>query len=273
MMNKELLPETEFLFLGQVTDLQEFTDEYCDGNLETAKGAIEILIKKGKVVFNESSTRQENVLKSAAKEEVIKGIVEQFEEDEETIDKFQKAQKREDRGKYESIELPFATLTDAQATENFVKNKFFLETRIEIQGKQFILVVFDITDAEVNAIGRKFQLENLVDTSVGLVNKGVHGLAGAVDFAASKVLVPTFKVGATTGVAVTKTAVNTIAKTGSVLVSSIIRGSKQAKNELIADREILSAVDEIIQTKDSIMRGFGKLFNGSKATGSIKINK
>jgi len=272
-MNQELLLETKFLFLGQVTTLQEFADEYCDGEVNTAREAIKILIKKGKIEFTEKSSKQENVLMNVAKEEMLADIVNQFEEDDETKDKFTKDQKRENRSKYASIELPFATVTDAQATENYIKDKFYLQTEIKVVGRQYILIVYDITDAEVNAIGRKFQLENLIDGTVNLVNKGVGGVAGAVDFTASRVLVPTLKVGANAGVAVAKTAVNTVAKTGSMLLTSIIKGTKQAKKELSSDREVLSAVNELVETKDAIARQMNSLLNSTKTNSAIKINK
>ena len=273
MTRLEMTAETEFLFMRQNTSVQAFADEFCEGDVEHAKDAIQVLIRKGKVTFPTRTTKQEKMMMHVAKEEVVKEVVEQFEQDDLTVEKYKRDDKRENKHKYESIELPFPLLANAQETQKYVQEKFFLETRIEVDGKLFVLHVFNITDSEINAISRKYQLEGAIDSTVKFANKGVTGVADAVDFTASRILVPTFKVGANAGFSVVRTTASTLAKTSGVLVSGLIKGTKQAKKEITTDREVLTAVNELTMTKDSIVKGFNKMFSGVTANSSIKINR
>lgn len=243
-------------FCGQMFTLEQFANDFADGDIDKASRTIEVLISQGRANWVEHDPRaKEN---KALMKALVQQTIEEQADLHDHYDVLQREHKREQqragRLTYDEIELDFAHLGKAQEFQIYVANVLALETEIAIRGSKCVLKVFNCTDKELNAMSLKYKTENAINTVVGGVDKVATGATKAVDYTAKQVIAPTVQVGAKAGVSILKTLAVTSVKATGTIVSALAAGSKQCVQEIQTDPDVLRASRDLLGVKDSTMR-------------------
>ena len=249
--------ERKLNFCGQMYTVDKFVTEFCDGNAEQAETVINTLIKQGRAnwVEHDPKAKENKALLKALVQQTIEEQAEVHDTYDELQKEFKRNQKREGRLTYPKIELDFAHLGKAQEFQIYVANELRLESEIALRGNACVLVVFNPTDHEYNAMVRKYKAESAINTAVSGVDKVATTATKAVDYTATKIVAPTVQVGAKAGVSILKTLAVTSAKATGTIVSALATGTKQCVQEVKTDPDVLRASRDLLNTKDSIARG------------------
>lgn len=264
--------EAKLNFCGQMFTLEQFANEFAEGDINKASQTIEILIAQGRANWVEHDP------KARENKEFMRALVQQtIVEQADLHDQYDVLQREHEREKkragrltYPEIELDFAHLGKAQEFQLYVANVLALESEIAIRGSQCVLKVFNCTDKELNAMSLKYKTENAINSVVGGVDKVATGATKAVDYTAKQVIAPTVQVGAKAGVSILKTLAVTGVKATGTIVSALAAGTKQCVSEIQTDPDVLRASRDLLGVKDATMRA---VRSHSTATGNgIRIN-
>lgn len=249
--------EAKLNFCGQMYTLEKFALEFCDGDETQADKVIETLVKQGRANWVENDPKaKEN---KAFMKSLVQQTIEEQAELHDTYDELQKEFKRNNaragRLTYPKIELDFAHLGKAQEFQLYVANELRLESEIALRNSTCVLVIFEPTDKEYNAMVRKYKTENAINSAVGGVDKVATTATKAVDYTATKIVAPTVQVGAKAGVSILKTLTVTGVKATGTIISALAHGTKQCVQEIQTDPDVLRASRDLLNVKDSTMRG------------------
>ena len=272
MFKKELSAESVVQVKGNAYTVQQFANKYSDGNLEQAISLIEVLIKKGSAKTVEPGVAKENkAINNALTEETISALAVFIEQEEENAKDSKAEKKREGRLTYPEVEIEYPSHMEAiQAEERYIAELRLKNTEVKSKNGRHLLVVYDITDAEMNYINRTYTVDKVVQSSIGVVNTGVEKLTGAVDYTAKNVLTPITKVGAKGVGALFKTVTSTVARTGATVITATKEGVTKTAKELREDTEVIKASRDLIDTKDAIKRKVSNI-GGSGVNGGIRV--
>jgi len=250
--------EKKLNFCGQMYTFEKFTQEYCDGDFNQAEVVINTLIKQGRAnwVEYDKKAKENKALMKALIQQTIEEQADIHDQYDELQKEFARNQQREGRLTYPKIELDFAHLGKAQEFQLYVVNELRLESEIALRGTKCTLIVFEPTDKEYNAMVRKYKTESAINTAVTTVDKVASNTTDIVDYTATKIIAPTVQVGAKAGVSILKTLAVTSAKATGTIVSALAAGSKQCVKEIQTDPDVLRASRDLLNTKDSIAKGF-----------------
>lgn len=241
---------------GKVYTVQQFADKFSQGDLSVAELAISQLEAKGDIIWldlkDPTEEYERKIFESATKEQSLVMQANLHDTYNEQAKAFERQQKRENRAVYKGYFLLFPDLGKAQEFELWVNQDLRLETEISLKSGQPKLNIYNLTDAELNLINRKYKAESTIQKAVGTVDKIASGATGAVDYTATKVVAPIVQVGAKAGVSILGTVAKTGAKTLGTLVTAVALGSRQCVKEIKTDEDVLKASRELINTKDSI---------------------
>lgn len=248
--------ERKLNFCGQMYTLDKFAEDFCEGDKVQANQVIETLIAQGRANWVEHDPRaKEN-------KQLMKALVQQTIEEQANVHdqyddlqrEFKRNQAREGRLTYPKIELDFAHLGKAQEFQLYVANELRLESEIALRGTKCVLIVFEPTDKEYNAMVRKYKAENAINSVVTGVDKVASSATGAIDYTAQKIVAPTVQVGAKAGVSILKTLAVTGVKATGTIVSALAAGTKQCAQEIQTDADVLRATRDLMNVKDSALR-------------------
>lgn len=249
----------KYHLFGRIVTVQQFINENADAlaNADDQKiqATIDVLVRKGHMKEVDTRTKDEKKMMKAAQEELIRAAASGVEQQGEDLKDYKAELKRENRLSYEEIELDFPNATYAMQFEEFCKSTLRIkETEIRLRNGMAILAVKNITDAELNAINRKYTADKVVSSTVGVMDKTAEGLTKAVDYAAKNVLTPVTSIAAKSGMSILKSLAGTVARTGATLVTAGSKGLRDTIHDIKNDPEILRANRDLIDAKDTIRR-------------------
>jgi hypothetical protein len=137
----------------------------------------------------------------------------------------------------------------------------------------YVLVIKNITDAELNYIQRLYKLEIGITNVMDTVNTGAQKVTSVVGYTADNILGPSVQVISKAGSSILKTLLKTGVKTTSTILTSAIHGIKEASSEVKNDPDTLRLVRESINIKDSVARSINSFSNNVGGSGiRIKNN-
>ena len=242
-------------FAGKIFTLEDFAVKFYGGDLDVALSQLELLVNQGRasIIYPAKEVGVEQIEKANEQQEFY-DLVEEIYNDEQREQAFKVAQKREGRLTYKAVDFAFPTQTKAREFKVNV-DALNLESQMFLNDDDTItLQVKNLTDAELNKLQLLYKTERVVNNTLKAVENGASKATSAVDYTATKVVVPVVTVGAKAGVGVLKTLTKTTAKTASTLLTSLSHGVKQTSMELKKDSDILKAKAEILGVKDNLMQ-------------------
>lgn len=265
--------QKRFKFGGKVYTVEVFKEKFAsDQDDEAIEIALKKLEESGDLVWIDEldpQTRKEaTILERVQKEQTIVEAANMADEFEQQAKDFKHEQKRANQLKHKGCYFMFGNATQARDFENWVTQNLALETEISFVKGQPKLKIYDVTDQEISMMTRKYNLENGIQSVVDTADNLAQGATKAVDYTATKVLVPVAKVGAKAGVSILGTVAKTGAKTLGTLISSIAIGSKQCAKEIRNDEDVLRAGRELIQTKNELKKAVNK-HTGTMGAGNM----
>lgn len=275
MSNKVVVVEDSIVnYYKRRYTMIEFALAFCNGNMETALVAAQQLCDTGRLTVERNTSVEQRGFEKTASELDWKASANQHDQFEEQHKDFIAQQKREGRATYQKVEFDYPNLLKAQEHQNMFHKDLRLtgnQSEIRLTPGVVMLVFYDITDAELNAITRIYKADKMIGSVVNAMDSGTQKMTGVVSYAATKVAAPMAQVGVRAGVSILKTIGTTMAKVTGGLISASVQGAKQAAHEIRHDPEVLRAGRELLDAKDSAMRVVGSRSNGS--SGGIRITQ
>lgn len=257
-------------FAGKIMSVQEFIESY--GLTEESESTVEIiiekLVKKGKLRYVETGTKEDDAFEKVAKELDLEARIAELEAEAERAESYALQKKREGKLMYEVVEIDFPSRQLALEFFDFCNAKLKLDVEVNQVGDKFVLTVYKVTEQDLSAIKRRKNFAQAGDVVFKTVDKVAESAVSATAFATEKVVVPTAKATLKTAIGLTKSLVKTGAQVGSTLISSTTKGTRQMAQELAQDEDVLRAKKDLIDAKDAVMRLFKR--NG-KSTPDIRI--
>ena len=246
----------ECVFAGRKMTLGEFCEQYGLDNDDKQSAAIVIngFIKKGKLRLIESQEQQ--AYASVAKDLALDEKLELLAQEETEENQSRHDQKRAGRLTYGEVEFDVAGRASVEELHQFVTQKLYLKADVVKDGAGYVLTVYGATDADLNAINRRRQIDKASKAIYRGTTKAADSVVGAIDFTAQKVAVPVAKAGVKTTFGLLKAVAKTVGAVGSTVISSGASAIRQTASELSNDTDVLRARRELIDVKDSAVRKF-----------------
>lgn len=260
---------------GDIYTYDQFVVEFGHGDETKAEIIFDILAKKGqaKLIEEKESKVQKRVAK-ALTENKLEVLAEHIEDEEEYAKDKAVELKRKNRLTYESIEVPFNSTMEATEFQNKIKKSLRLkDTSIRNNDGDIFLIIYNITDKEVDKINKMYQAEKITKGSVELLDKGLTGATKTVNYAAVNVLAPVAKTAAKGILSLARTAATTLVKTGASVITTTKEGVKDTVEAVSTDKDVIKASRDILDLKDGLKRKVFQHTTGSLGSGKIKINK
>jgi hypothetical protein len=234
-------------------------------DIDTAIKVAQELVNTKKAYLLVTQTKQEKKLEDLAIETLIQGIAQEFDEQEKQAKINSRDQKNENYDKFD-IAIDFNSQFEASKFEEILHNKLnIMDSEISTRAGKVKLKIYDITTKDQINIEKYITLDNVKKATVNTTDKIVTKTTDAVEFLANDILAPIGQIGFKGLSALTKSAIKTLSKVGATATSSVISGSKQLKNELCSDPDIIRATADVIATKDNIMSACsGKKLSNSR---------
>lgn len=254
---------------------EDFINEFFDGDYTVGTKAINALLSQGKAVKVEESmrTKESRSILKALEEDGLKDMADVHDLYDEMEKDFNKEKQRAGRMTYPKIELDFGNVVRAQEFEEFVKTEMRLETKLVIQGKAIILEVMNPTDSEYNTIVLRYKADNTVKKVLSVVDKTATGATDAVNYASTKVLVPTVQVGAKAGASILKTLFSTTAKATGTVISALAQGTKDCYKEVTTDADVLRAGRDLLEVKNTATRSVKSMSSNMGGGSGIRVTE
>lgn len=273
MSNHVVEMDSFIRFHGKRYTIPELNAAFNIGSDLDALATAQVLVNKGNAQLEVNKTKEQKTFEKVATEENWVANANQHDLYVEAGKDFAADQKREGRARYDNIEIDYPHLLKAQEHQDlFIKQLRLRPDQIEIRVKTNLvtMVIFDITDAELNYISRTYKADKAIGSALGFMESGVGKATGAIDYAATKVAAPVVQIGARAGVSVLKSIATTLAKVSSSAVVAVSQGAKTAAHEIKTDPDVLRGGRELLQVKDAAMRTMNR--GGSSAAG-IRVNQ
>lgn len=273
--DREYSAEMLIIVKGNAYSLQEYADEYHNGNIQLGIESFELLEKKGSArTIEVEKNKTEKSIEKAYKEKGVTALAEYIESEEDIALDKKAERKRDGRLVYESIEIPFNNIIEATQYETQFKKALRLkDTEVRSRNGNIELVLYNITDADYNYVSRVYSRDKAINNTVGFVDKGLTGVTDAVDYTAKNIIAPVTKV-TTKGVAsLFKTVASTVARTGATIVTSTKEGAIDTFESISTDKEVIKAGRDLIDAKDTICRTTNNKFGVGRTNSQIRINK
>lgn len=263
---------TVITFYGQTYTVQQFADAYSEGDVTNAIGAMTILLNNGRAkLYEGTQSKEAKAFQKTYSEQSVKDSAYEHEMYEEMNKDYRAEQRREGKLVYPCVEYEFAYPLKAQEFEHYVKTQLRIaDTEVSTRNGKCSLKVYNVTDAEVNAMSRQYKADKVTQAAVGVVDTTVRRTTDAVHYGATRVVSPIIQVGAKAGASIFKTLLTTTAKTAGTLVSATTQGVKSATYEIKHDPDVLKGTRDILEAGDSIRR---KVNMGQSGGGGITIHQ
>lgn len=255
-------------FSGKRYSVAEFAEHFhIDSELE-ALNTMQVLVNKGQASLEVNTSKEQKAFERVATEENWVANANQHDLYEEAAKDFAAQQKRDGRATYARIELDYPNLLKAQEHQALFMKQLRLspdQVEISIRVNLVMIVLKDVTDAEVNYVNRVYKSDKAIGAALGFVESGMGKATGAIDYAATKVAAPMVQIGARAGVSVLKSLASTLAKVSSSTIVAVSQGTKAAAKDIKNDADVLRAGRELLEVKDAAMRTMNK--GGATASG------
>jgi hypothetical protein len=255
---------TVITFFGKTYNVQQFADAFSGGDTINAIGAMTVLLNDGRAkIYQGNQSKEAKAFERTYKEQAVKDAAAEHENYEEMNKDYRADQKREGRLTYPCVEYEFAYPLKAQEFENYVKKDLRIyDTELSVRNGKCSLKVYNVTDAEVNAMSRTYKADKFAQATVGVVDTTVGHATDAIHYGATRIVSPVIQVGVRAGASIFKTILTTTAKTAGTLVSATTQGVKSATYEIKHDPEVLKGSRDLLDAGDAIRRKVGICNNG-----------
>lgn len=259
----------EFFFGDTKYTIEEFANDFCNGNTDKAFKSISQLTKRGDINLTLNETTQEKILEKNQEEESIKDQVNAFEDEEEKTKDYLAKQARQGYNIYEEIQIEFPNYSRASKAQEWIAENLRVTDTSIIQGIPCVLVINNIAHNEYVKLTRYYKTCNIVNKTNAIANKAIDSTTKAIDVGAKEIIAPTLKIATKATVGITKSLASVTMRAGAGIINETSKGVSNIIKETKEDEELIRAKNNLTNFKNS----FKGLFGGAKKSKGIKIIK
>lgn len=264
--------EEIFEFAGKTYTKEQFANEN-EIDAEDIDAVIAVLVTQGKIKCRTEGRKQtgNKIIENAIKEaKLLKQSVE-IEEDAE-LEYIKKIHdKRVGRHVYPKVSFEFPNLEQSREFVNNVNTLMLRsEVTVNIETGFYDVVVFELTDKELDNLSLIYKANKAVKSAVMTVDNTVSKAVQLTDYTAKKIVTPLTKITLGGILNIGKSALTTATKIGSIAVTETIRTTKETASAIKHDDNITVARAELYKTKSEIQSMIGR---DKYSTSGIKIER
>lgn len=175
-------------------------------------------------------------------------------------------------GYYGKVGFPAKTLLHAQEMHQQLMKNFYIkqdQLGVEMQGGSILVTITDCPVKTFASIERVFVAQKVTGAVTNTIDKAAGGLINATDITINSLAVPVAKTAVSTTAKVGKSVVGLAAKLGGILVSEVVKNTKQCCNEIKNDGYIAEAKGEVVDGVHTVRRAIINHTGSSMGGGQI----